>query len=353
MLCQHLFHPARRQPVAGDVDDVVGAGHDVDIAVLVHVAGVRGRVVAGKLLQVGRLVALVIVVERRQGSRGQRQLDADGADLAPLHLLAGLVEHPHVPAWHRHGRRSRLHRQLLQTHAVRGDRPAGLGLPPVVDDRTVQRPHRPVQGVGVGAFAGEEQVLERRQVVLAHLERVRVLALDGAERGRRGEQHLDLVVGDHPPEGPGIGRAHRLAFVDDRRAAVKQRGVDDIGMADDPADIRGRPVHIAGLDVVDVLHGPLERHQMAAIVADHALRLAGGAGGVEDVERIGRGDGHAIGGRGARHCLRPVDVVAGLQVARPLRALQHDGRRRLGFGQLDGAVEQRLVGDDLVAFDAA
>ena len=33
---------------------------------------------------------------------------------------------------------------------------------------------------------------------------------------------------------------------------------------------------------------------MAAVITDNAFGFAGGAGGVEDVERISGGDGHAI-----------------------------------------------------------
>ncbi len=53
MVRQHLFHVAGGEPVAGDVDDVVGAGHHEDIAVLVDVAGVAGLIVAGILGEVG------------------------------------------------------------------------------------------------------------------------------------------------------------------------------------------------------------------------------------------------------------------------------------------------------------
>src|SRR5256714_10801317 len=46
---EHFFHPASGQPMAGDVDDIVGSAHDVDVAVLVLEAGISGLVVAGKL----------------------------------------------------------------------------------------------------------------------------------------------------------------------------------------------------------------------------------------------------------------------------------------------------------------
>src|SRR6267154_701661 len=43
---------------------------------------------------------------------------------------------------------------------------------------------------------------------------------------------------------------------------------------------------------VKILHRPLQRDHVAAVVADHALRDAGGARGVEDIERIGGADRH-------------------------------------------------------------
>ena len=44
---EDLFHLAGREPVAGDVDDVVDAAHHGEVAVVVEVAGVGGEVVAG------------------------------------------------------------------------------------------------------------------------------------------------------------------------------------------------------------------------------------------------------------------------------------------------------------------
>ena len=85
-----------------------------------------------------------------------------------------------------------------------------------------------------------------------------------------------------------------------RRAAVQQRRVADVGVADHPADVGGGPERLAGIDVVVVLHGPLERHHVPAVVAHDALGLAGGAGGVEDVERIGGLDRDAAGLAAAR-----------------------------------------------------
>ncbi len=48
---QHLFDGAGGEAMPSDVDDVVGAGHDPKIAILVLVARIRGQVVAGKALR--------------------------------------------------------------------------------------------------------------------------------------------------------------------------------------------------------------------------------------------------------------------------------------------------------------
>ena len=97
---------AGRQAVAGDVDDVVDAAHDVEVAVRVLVAGVAGQVPAGVAGEIGLAVALVGVPERRQAARRQRQADADRAHLAGRQHLARLVQDLHVVAGHRHGRRA-------------------------------------------------------------------------------------------------------------------------------------------------------------------------------------------------------------------------------------------------------
>ena len=118
---------------------------------------------------------------------------------------------------------------------------------------------------------------------------------------------------DHAPERARVGRADRLPLVEHRRAAVQERRVDDVRVADDPADVRRRPVHLARLDVVDVLHRPRERDRVAAVVAHDPLRLAGRPRRVEDVERVGRLDG---------------TQSAGLGVAPPRRSSRGRARRR-------------------------
>ncbi len=189
-----------------------------------------------------------------------------------------------------------LDRQLPEADRIAGDAPAGLGLPPVVDHRLLQHLFRPVHGRRVGALAGQKQRAEFRQIVFADQRAGRVFLLDGAERGRRGEQSDRLVLGDDAPERAGVRRADRLALVHDRGRAVKQRRIDDVAVADHPADVGGAPPHLARLDVVEILHRPFERDHVAAIVAHHAFRDAGGARGVEDVERIGGEHRHAVGG---------------------------------------------------------
>ena len=216
---------------------------------------------------------------------------------------------------------------------------------------------RPLDGRRVGALAGEEQRAEFRQVVFPDELALRVFLSDGAEGRRRGEQRHHAVLRNHAPERAGIGRADRLAFVEDRRAAVEQRRIDNVGVADHPADIGARPPHFAGSDAVEILHRPFERDHVAAIVAHDALWNAGRARRVENVERIGGGDRHAFAGLGVvdrvlPH-LAPVMIAAGGQRRLALRALEDHAGLRLVLRETDRVIEQRLVGNDARAFDAA
>ena len=61
---------------------------------------------------------------------------------------------------------ARLEREQTELAEAAGDRPAGLGLPPVIDHRLAQQVSRPDGGRRIAALAGEEQRLQLRQVVL-------------------------------------------------------------------------------------------------------------------------------------------------------------------------------------------
>src|SRR5229473_2931572 len=78
---------------------------------------------------------------------------------------------------------------------------------------------RPVQRVRVAALAGEEQRAQAREVVLPDVLAAWIVALDGAEGGGRGEEGVHPVLRADAPERARVGRAHRLAFVEDAGAA--------------------------------------------------------------------------------------------------------------------------------------
>ena len=200
---------------------------------------------------------------------------------------------------------------------------------------------------GIGALAGQEQRAEGAEVVAADVLALGVLLLDGAEGRGRGEHGGHLVLGDHAPEGARVRRADRLALVEDRRAAVQQRRIADVGVAHHPAHVGGGPEGLAGLDAVVVLHGPLERHHVPAVVAHHALGLARGAGRVEDVERVGGLDRDAAGLAAARAWHRRWRPPSRGRARDHRRLghgpLQHEDGLRLVLGEVDGGVEQRLV----------
>ena len=107
---------------------------------------------------------------------------------------------------------------------------------------------------------------------------------------------------------------------------MQKRRVDNIAVTDHPADVGGRPVHLAGLDPIEVLHRPLERDHVPAIVAHHPLGLPGGTRRVEDVERVGGGDRDTVVDRAREHDrfiaqARPVMVAAGNELGRLARPL--------------------------------
>ena len=222
-----------------DIDDVVGPGHDMDVAILVDEPGIGGLVITGIGRQVGFDKALVLLPQGRERAGRQGQFDRDGADLARLYfdrLADGVgVQHAHIPARHRLCAGAVLDRQLLDAEAVGADRPARLGLPPMIDDRHLQLFLGPLHGRGIGPLAREEQCAKPGEIVFPDQFSVGVLLADRAECCRRGEQHADIMFGDHAPEGARIRGPDRLPLIHDRGAAIEERRVDRVGMPDRPA----------------------------------------------------------------------------------------------------------------------
>ena len=181
-----------------------------------------------------------------------------------------------------------------------------------------------------------------------------ILLLQHARGGRCREHDRHLVLLDQAPPDAGIG-AQRRAFVHQCRHAGNQRAVDDVGVTDDPADVRGREHRFAGVAAVDVLHRRGQRDRVAAGVALHALRLAGGARGVQDVGGLARLQPDA--GHAGIHVLRAqrrvIDIAAGGAREVLLQpAIDHEHLFRRVLGQRAGLVQQMLVGHDLAAAHA-
>ena len=149
----------------------------------------------------------------------------------------------------------------------------------------------------VGSSSGSPARKSRRRLDRSCCAQVlRVLLLQHADRRRRGEHRRDAVLLDQPPPDAGVG-PDRQALVEDRRHAGDERAVDDVAVADDPADVAGREVGLAGLAAEDVLHARRQRDRVAAGVALHAFRPAGRSARVERVARvvgIDPGAGHDV-----------------------------------------------------------
>ena len=224
---------------------------------------------------------------------------------------------------------------------------AGFGLPPGIDDGAavvadllaIPHPGFGIDGLAHGAQQAQRIELEFLDVLVAPLH-------EGADGRGRGVEDTDAVIVDQLPEARKVGPVGR-ALIHQHRGAVLQRAVDDIGVAGDPADIGRAPVDVFVAQVEDIFGGEVGLHRVAAGGVDQALGLAGGAGGVEDVERMFGIErlGGAVG-RGRRDQVVPPDVAACGHVDCAAGAfvdddVLHGGAG--GHGFIDGLLELDLV----------
>src|SRR6056297_4220199 len=223
----------------------------------------------------------------------------------------------------------------------------------MVVDRFAGDIHRPFDRVGIGAFTGKIDRLEAGQVVFPDEFALRIVALDRAEGGRRGEEAAHVVFGNDSPEGARVGCSDRLALEHDGGVAVNERRVADIAVPHDPAHVGRGPEDVTGIDIVDVLHRPVQRHKVAAGVTDDALGRAGGARGIQDIGRVVALDGHALGGLDAVLEPVPVDIATLFEMRHFLFALEDHAEIGGVGGLFYGPVQQWLVMHHAAGFDTA
>src|SRR6267378_1393121 len=125
------------------------------------------------------------------------------------------------------------------------------------------------------------------------------LAQHANGRGR-GVEDVDIqALGDSPyPAGVGVGRD---TFVDDTGSGQRQRTVNNIGVAGDPADVGHAPINIRGMNVLNVLGGAGHVGEVTASAVLAAFGLSGAAAGVH--KKQGR---FRIHGDGSHDCTRVI-----------------------------------------------
>jgi hypothetical protein len=100
---QLLLHAGSGEPVSGRVDDVIEPGHNIEVAILIEVAGIPGGVVPGCGGQVFLDKGLVVVVEGKHKGRREGQFDADFPELVLRKLLVIVVKDVDNETWGRFG----------------------------------------------------------------------------------------------------------------------------------------------------------------------------------------------------------------------------------------------------------
>src|SRR5450759_740813 len=151
-----------------------------------------------------------------------------------------------------------------------------------------------------------------RRVFIVLLRPLVALADEGAADGRGRIDGGCVVLLDDLPEAVRL-RVGGQTLEEDAGGAAGQRTVHDVTVAGDPADVGGAEVDVVVVQVEHVLERVVHVQQVAAGAVEHALGPPGGAGGVENEERVlgVDGRGRAVGGDvGGRHLVVVPDVAA-------------------------------------------
>src|SRR5437870_1675475 len=110
-------------------------------------------------------------------------------------------------------------------------------------------------------------------------------ANERADRCRSGVENVDSIFFDDFPETIGLGPIGRT-LVHNGRRTIRQRTINDITVAGDPADVSGAPKNVFITNIEDVFHGRVNADEITASGMQYPLRLPGGTARIEKVKRM-------------------------------------------------------------------
>src|SRR5271165_5526662 len=260
------------QAVPGYVDYVIHASQDPEIAVHGQHGSVRREIrpVMPVLAVAILAVFSVILLDEARAITPNGLHDPwpgiANADVPCLprtggHILSHFVDDGGVDARHPWARASRLHR--IQGRLGAAEEASVFGLPPCVHNHCLTFANRfviPAPNLWLDGFSHRGHVLEMIFVLGGFIVTGFAQHTDG--RGR-GVEDVDIqALGDSPyPAGVGVGRD---TFVDDAGGGQGQRSINNKRVAGNPADVGHAPVHIFGVDVLDVFGAARHISEIAA-----------------------------------------------------------------------------------------
>src|SRR6266478_9900990 len=110
-------------------------------------------------------------------------------------------------------------------------------------------------------------------------------ANESADCCRSGVKNVDSIFFDDFPEAIGLGPV-RGPLVHNSRRTIRQRTINDIAVAGNPADVGGAPKNVFITNVEDILHGRVNTDEITTSGMQDPLRLPGGTAGIEKIKRM-------------------------------------------------------------------
>ena len=280
---QRRLNLCRSQTVTRDVQHVVHAPGDPVIAIFITTRAVAAEIHIFEGGEVGLLKTLVIAKQRARLTRpgvGDHQAAFGSA----FQRVTFVIDQRRLHAEER--TRCRTGFQLGSAWQWRDHETASFGLPPGVDHRAflvadllpVPLPRFRVDWLAHGA-----ENTQRRTV--GAFNRFIAFRHQRANGCWRGIENIDLMLIYHLRH-TGRRRPVRYTFKHQRGRAAGQRAVQQVTVSGNPAHIGGTPVDIARMIIKDIFKGQRRVHQITAGSVQHAFRLTGRTGGVENKQRI-------------------------------------------------------------------
>ena len=271
-----------------DLNHIIGSGHDIKVTILIKVTCVSCLIITRKLVQISILKPSIVVPKRSHKSWRHGQFDNHVTqDLSILKLLTLIIKDSNIITRKAFSTRTSFSFESFRVHKVGCNKPTCFGLPISVIIETVlwNQFLKVLVSVDVGSLSDNTNNLKGTQIKLLDYLLLWILLSYWSNCSWRSVKDIHFKSLDNLKVSTAVWSSNRFPFVNDTGGSSNQRSINNVGMTNNPTEIRTGKNHMVFFKTKPKLKRSVHSNCSVTMGPVNSLGLASCTWGIQNIQR--------------------------------------------------------------------